>query len=136
MQTRLPACVITNGRRSSTGDVDGAGPGCALTAGLLTMGVVVGDGSFDFVCGVTFGSRARRSIASAVEGSGVTGTGCRTVGRKVSSFGANFVASSLVGNSIATKALGKSVRTGHAANIRRDWARASEFFFKNPMIDL
>src|SRR4051812_17322378 len=68
--------------------------------------------------------------------SGGTGTGGNTVGRNVSSFGANLAASSLVGNSIATKNVGTSVRTGQLANIKRACARASEFFLRKLRTDL
>ena len=120
MQTRLPACVITKGKRSSTcGEAPAIGDG--RTLGFST---VLGFG----VAASLAASPVFMSFSSV--GSGVTGTGGSTVGRNFSSLGANFAASSSFGNSIATKTIGTSVRTAQLANISRDDPNASEFFFK------
>src|SRR5690242_4146375 len=98
MKTRLARCVITNGRCSAGGCCgDDAMAGVALDCAL----------SF-----CTPGAAALSGVAS--------GTGGRIVGKKVSSFGANLFASSFVGNSIAKKIMGTSVRAGQLANISRD----------------
>src|ERR1041385_7162004 len=122
MKTKVPACVMTNGNRSTAG----------RGAGRVTFRVGNGVGF------ATDGEPADSGVDVPFgpgDASGVTGTGGSTVGRNVSSLGANLSASSLVGNSIATKTLGRSVRVGQVANIRREDANASEFFFRKSMID-
>src|SRR5262252_5257769 len=118
MHTRLSACVTTNGSVSSV-----IGTSTPTVAGFSAFFA----GGFSVLSGLACFSD---------EGSGVAGGGGINVGRKVSSFGANLAASSLVGNSMATKTTGTSVRTAQLANINRDWASASEFFFKKLMSDL
>src|SRR5437762_5746979 len=117
MKTKLPERVTLKGSCST-----GAGDGAETTGGAAGF------------CAPGWGELA--AAASFVGPSGVTGTGGKTVGRKVSSLGANLLASSFVGNSIATKTAGTSVRAGQVANIKRDEPRASEFFFKKLIIDL
>src|SRR5438067_2191151 len=114
MKTRLPRCVITNGRCSAGG--------CC------------GD---EVIAGVALGAALSFCVFREDELSGVaSGTGGRIVGKKVSSFGANLFASSFVENSIATKIIGTSVRAGQPANIRRDVPNSSECFFKKLTTDL
>src|SRR4051812_5983141 len=131
---------MTKGKRSSTrGDGEAAGAIRNVCGLSLTITVMVT--SLVFSSRLTFGSvtRFRGSVgfdSFSGDTSGVTGTGGNTVGKNVSSFGANFAASSSVGNSMATKKVGTSVRTGQLANISRDWAKASEFFLRKLMIDL
>src|ERR1041385_8932058 len=119
MKTKAPVCVMTNGKRSIAGGDDDGGAGVA--AGLAV--------DFDEVSGTEF----RDGFARGAETS-LAGTGGNTAGKNFSSFGANFGASSLVGNSMATNTLGRSVRVGQVANIRRDEANGSEFFFKKSMM--
>src|ERR1041384_1271541 len=122
MKTKVPECVMTNGKRSTAG--------CG--AGRVTFGVGNGVGF------ATDGEAADSGVDVPFgpgDPSGVTGIGGNTVGKNFSSFGANLSASSLVGNSIATKTLGRSVRVGKVANIKREDANASEFFFRKSMID-
>src|ERR1051325_3067579 len=124
MKTSLPECEISKGRRSSIACGDPTADGEDARVGLFAGGCVArwgGPVDVDGLLGVA---------------SGVTGTGGRTVGKNVSNFGANFAASSFVGSSIATKNDGTSVRTGQAANIRRDEASPSEFFLRKLTIDL
>src|SRR5258706_13841491 len=113
---------MTNGKRSSRDD--GAGD----EAGFADREVAGGDADDCAGDAAVFG------LASG-DVSGVTGTGGSTVGKNVSSFGANLSASSLVGNSIATNTLGRSVRVGQVANIKREDVSASEFFLRKSMID-
>src|SRR5262245_32943963 len=111
MKIRLPERVITKGRLSSV----------TVTVGFVAGGAAGASPDFGAAAGV---------------GSGVTETGGSTVGKNFSSLGVNFAASSLVGNSIAVNIVGTSVRAGQVANISREFANASEFFFRKFTTDL
>src|SRR5262245_63964043 len=110
MKTRLPLREIRNG---GCGSGDGDDDGTTVVA--VRRGSAPGDDSG--------------------EGSGDL-SGGNAVGRKVSSLGANLAASSLLGNSMAAKISGTSVRTRQNSNIKRDEASSSEFFLRKLMIDL
>src|ERR1700681_764578 len=108
MSTRLPVWLSTNAGRSTRGSGEEAG-----AAGSFLTSTVIG-------CLPVSVTPAGLALAGAAgEASGVTWTGGKTPGRKVSSLGANFAASSLVANSIATKTSGTLVRAGQVANKRR-----------------
>src|SRR6185369_9772709 len=109
IKTKLPRREITNG---SSGTGDGEGDGAAAALGF------------------------EGELAAAAFGSGEGATGGNTVGRKVSSRGVNLAASSLLGNSMATKISGTSERARQKLHISRDEPSISEFFFRKPTIDL
>src|SRR5438874_1706252 len=112
MRTRLPACVITNGKCSAGGDGEPLPKGLAAGIALAAPG-----------------------WADTGEGE-ASGTGGKTVGKNFASVGANLLASSFVGNSIATKTSGTSERAGQVANRSRDDVSISEFFLRKLTIDL
>src|SRR3989442_114010 len=123
MKTKLPARVITNGDRISTfGEAAGFAAGAAGLASIGFGGTTPAD-VWAWVVGL--GVAAGLGFASS------TGTGGMTVGRNVSSFGVNFVASSGEANSIAAIVLGMSLRAGHVANISREVANCSELSLRN-----
>src|SRR5207302_6267208 len=123
MKIKLPARVITNGDRISTfGEAAGFAAGTTCFTSIDFDGVAPTDASA-WVIGL--GDDAGLGFASS------TGTGGRTVGRNVSSFGVNFAASSGEANSIAAIVVGMSLRAGHAANISRDVANCSELSLRN-----
>src|SRR5437763_1233363 len=123
MKTKLPARVITNGDRVST---FGEATGFADGAGFAATGFVGAAPAADASAGlVSFEDDAGLGCASS------TGTGGRTVGRNVSSFGVNFAASSGEANSSAAIVVGISLRAGQLANIRRDVANCSELSLRN-----
>src|SRR5258708_35036367 len=109
MSTRLPEWVITNGSGSAGfGGVAAGGEAEAAAVSFLGCAAAGGGPSSLALAGA---GPDGDSVDSAVG----SGTGGKMVGRNISSLGANLTASSLVPNSITTKASGTSVRASQAA---------------------